>query len=174
MFKGDATRLKKNKSSLNLITGGDLSKVEDIIVPEVNQGKKTQAEEEVNEEARSEDKGKATVQEQEDDAERAMKSEEDGDKLQQIRENFREGIESLTTATHERMEERECLLVKTKTKTRKKGLENAKKTMEEYFQNVDDISNVTGAAYAKGKTLEEWLRNTGQRRRKIKYLKTED
>lgn len=82
MFKGNATRLKKNKSSLNLITGGDLSKVEDIIVPEVNQGKKTQAEEEVNEEARSEDKGKATVQEQEDDAERAMKSEEDGDKLQ--------------------------------------------------------------------------------------------
>ena len=174
MFKGNATRLKKNKSSLNLITGGDLSKVEDIIVPEVNQGKKTQAEEEVNEEARSDDKGKATVQEQEDDAERAMKSEEDGDKLQQIRENFREGIESLTTATHERMEERECLLVKTKTKTRKKGLENAKRTMEEYFQNVDDISNVTGAAYAKGKTLEEWLRNTGQRRRKIKYLKTED
>lgn len=52
MFKGNATRLKKkNKSSLNLITGGDLSKVEDIIVPEVNQGKKTQAEEEVNEEA---------------------------------------------------------------------------------------------------------------------------
>ena len=67
-LRNNASRFNKDKSILNLIAVEDLRVVDDIIEPEVNQGKQIQAEE-VNEEVRSKYKETRTVQEQGDNFE---------------------------------------------------------------------------------------------------------
>lgn len=64
-------------------------------------------------------------------------------------------MESLVPTTHKITEERERLTVKVKTKIRKKNLKCHKSTAR--VQNIDDITNVTHAAYAVEKTSEKWL-----------------
>lgn len=66
-----------------------------------------------------------------------MANEEDGDEQQKFRENFMEIMESLVPTTHKITEERERLLVKVKTKIRKKNLKCHKSTGR--VQSIDDI-----------------------------------